>query len=179
MKIGLYGAQSTGKTTLLNALAGEPVFKEFAICTEVTRWVKALGLPINEHGDDATQVMIALKHVSNLMRFDKMITDRTLLDGWCYATWSYRRGNISTEIYKSLEDDLNDYMDKYNFIFYIKPEFKVVQDGVRSTSSEFYDEVVEIFEENSKKYNNIHHITGSVSDRIQQVKDIILGELLK
>jgi hypothetical protein len=45
---GISGAQSVGKTTLLNALRSEPTFKDYSICDEVTRRVKSYGLLIND-----------------------------------------------------------------------------------------------------------------------------------
>ena len=48
MRIGITGAQSVGKTTLLNALRSEKLFDDYTICDEVTRRVKSYGLPIIE-----------------------------------------------------------------------------------------------------------------------------------
>ena len=85
MKIGIAGAQSTGKTTLLNALRSEPCFKDFSICDEVTRRVKSYNLPINEQGGDITQKLIMHEHIVNVFMHDDMITDRTVLDGVVYT----------------------------------------------------------------------------------------------
>ena len=41
MRIGITGAQSVGKTTLLNALRSEKLFDDYTICDEVTRRVKS------------------------------------------------------------------------------------------------------------------------------------------
>lgn len=179
MKIGLTGVHSTGKTTLLNALAGEEVFKDFKICNEVTRWVKSLGLPINEEGRDATQIMIALKHIHNLVSNEKMITDRTLLDSFVYATWAWERGQLTKSIYSDLLEQLNFYIGGYDFLFYIRPEFKIEYDGVRSTAESYHQEILDLFEQHIQYQFKAYHITGSVSDRVQQIKDIVLRELLK
>ena len=55
MRIGLSGTQSTGKTTLLNVLRSEKHFKEYQVNDEVTRWVRSLGIDINEAGSDISQ----------------------------------------------------------------------------------------------------------------------------
>ena len=52
MRIGLSGTQSTGKTTLLNVLRSERIFKDYQVNDEVTRWVKSLNIEINEAGSD-------------------------------------------------------------------------------------------------------------------------------
>ena len=46
MRIGLSGTQSTGKTTLLNVLRSERIFKDYQVNDEVTRWVKSLNIEI-------------------------------------------------------------------------------------------------------------------------------------
>jgi len=80
MRIGITGAQSVGKTTLLNALRSEKLFKDYAICDEVTRRVKSYGLPINEGGTDTTQRLIMNEHIYNAFMHEDMLTDRTALD---------------------------------------------------------------------------------------------------
>ena len=80
MKIGITGAQSVGKTTLLNALRSEKLFKDYVICDEVTRRVKSYGLPINEEGTDITQRLIMNEHIVNVFMYGNMLTDRTALD---------------------------------------------------------------------------------------------------
>ena len=61
MRIGLSGTQSTGKTTLLNVLRSEKHFKEYQVNDEVTRWVRSLGIDINEAGSDISQELIMMK----------------------------------------------------------------------------------------------------------------------
>ena len=46
----------------------------------VTRWVKSLGVDINESGTDLTQELILMKHLDNLFLNDETISDRTLID---------------------------------------------------------------------------------------------------
>ena len=77
MKIGISGAQSVGKTTLLNALRSEKKFKHYTICDEVTRRVKSYGLPINENGTDLTQQLIMQEHIVNAFMYTEFIADRT------------------------------------------------------------------------------------------------------
>ena len=95
MRIGITGAQSVGKTTLLNALRSEKLFKDYVVCDEVTRRVKSYGLPINEEGTDITQRLIMNEHIVNVYMHDNMLTDRTALDGLVYSTYLYKQNKIS------------------------------------------------------------------------------------
>ena len=66
MKISFTGAQSTGKTTLLNAMKSMSIFRDFVFRDEITRSIQKQGLKINEQGDDATQNKIIDSHLLNL-----------------------------------------------------------------------------------------------------------------
>ena len=77
MKLGISGAQSVGKTTLLNALRSERGLLGFTICDEVTRRVKGYGLPINEDGTDVTQNLIMQEHIVNVFMYDIKTSIRT------------------------------------------------------------------------------------------------------
>ena len=63
MRIAISGAQSVGKTTILNALRSEKIFKDYHVANEVTRRVQSYGLPINENGTDLTQRLIMQEHI--------------------------------------------------------------------------------------------------------------------
>lgn len=184
MRIGLCGTHGVGKTTLLNALAGERVFKDYSILSEVTRWVKSLEIPINEAGSDATQYMIGFKHYYNLQNHPKMITDRTIIDCWAYSLWSNDRGKVSDECHLLITNLMYKMVPQYDFIFYMEPEFELEDDGVRSINENFHNEILENFKNvyrlwtETSKNVNIFKIGGSVSNRVQMVKDIILKEKL-
>ena len=75
MRIAISGAQSVGKTTLINALRSEKALKDYTFCTEVTRRVGSYGLPINEDGTDITQRLIMQEHIVNYFMNDNMICD--------------------------------------------------------------------------------------------------------
>ncbi len=67
MIVSFTGAQSTGKTTLLNILKNKN--KDINFIEEVTRRInREYDLPINESGNSLTQLMIIADHVANLYR---------------------------------------------------------------------------------------------------------------
>lgn len=172
MRIGISGAQSVGKTTLLNALRSEEVFSSFKFCIEVTRRVNSYGLLINENGDDTTQRLIMQEHIVNMFMNDKMITDRTSLDGLVYTQYLAENKKVTPSAYDHALKVFKKLQPRYDIQFYIKPEFEIENDGVRSIDTFFRDRVVRIFEETIKEHDiNVVYVTGSVRDRVQQVID--------
>ena len=47
MKIGLTGTMSVGKTTLVNALEKNKLFKGYKFATERSEYLMSLGIPLN------------------------------------------------------------------------------------------------------------------------------------
>ena len=177
MRIGISGAQSVGKTTLLNALRSEKCFKDYDIRNEVTRSVKALGININESGSDISQQLIMKEHIYNLVMFDNMITDRTALDGLVYTTWLYNDNRVSPECFVEVQKVFEKTIKMYDCIFYIAPEFPIEDDGVRSASAEWQNEIVALFNQCIEIYNvPVINVSGSVRERVNTILKTI-GEL--
>lgn len=177
MRIGISGAQSVGKTTLLNALRSEKCFKDYTIRNEVTRSVKALGININESGSDISQQLIMKEHIYNLVMFDNMITDRTSLDGLVYTTWLFDSGKVSPECFVETQMIFEKTIKMYDYIFYIAPEFPIEDDGVRSASKQWQNEIVTLFEAVIDTYNvPVINVSGSVRERVNTILKTI-GEI--
>lgn len=170
MKIGISGTSSVGKTSLLNALRSEQQFKHYTIANEVTRKLAAQGFKINEAGNDATQYAIMNSHIVNLFMNDDMLTDRTALDGLVYTKWLYIRGQVEAETLDYAFKVFDRAYNHYDVNFFISPEFEIEDDGVRSNSVSFRDEIHDIFEQYIKEYNlPVIRLTGSVRERVEQV----------
>lgn len=174
MRIGISGAQSVGKTTLMNAMRSEHKFKRWRVCDEVTRRVSSYGLPINENGNDLTQRLIMQEHIANVFMYDKFIADRTALDGYVYTKWLYSHGKVKSSTLQTVREIFKKVQPYYDIQFYIRPEFEVENDGVRSINLEFRDEIVKLFDLTIKDYElPVHVITGSVRERIDQILKVI------
>lgn len=170
MRIGIAGAQSVGKTTLLNALRSEPEFKDYEICNEVTRRVNSYGLPINEEGNDITQRLIMQEHIVNVFMYDNMITDRTVLDGFVYSSYLMTGKKINVNTYLYADRIFERVINYYDLLFYIPPEFDIKDDGVRSTDIKFRDDIANLFEYIiNERMVPVIHLQGTVRERVGQV----------
>ena len=176
MRIGITGAQSVGKTTLLNALRSENIFREYTICDEVTRRVKSYGLPINESGNDNTQRLIMNEHIANVFLHKNMLTDRTALDGLVYSTYLYKNAKINLPTLNYVMDVFDKVWPQYDHVFYIEPEFDMIDDGTRSIDIAFRDQIVDIFDSIiERKKLTMHRVKGSVRNRIITIMDYLEG----
>lgn len=176
MRVGIAGAQSVGKTTLLNGLRSEIIFKSYAVCNEVTRKVLSYGLPINESGSSITQKLIMQEHIVNVFMHDKMITDRTALDGLVYTKYLHRKGTVDADTLNYAWNVFHKVWPHYDHVFYIEPEFEIEDDGVRSVDTNFRDAIVELFNQVIEKEGlNVIRLTGSVRNRINMVVNILEG----
>lgn len=170
MRIGITGTHSTGKTTLMHALRSESVFEGFQICDEVTRWVKSLGVDINENGSDLSQELVMMKHVYNIYMHEDMLADRTTLDGLVYSRALHAAGKISDKTLQKVHTVFSKTIDEYDFLFYIKPEFDIEDDGVRSSDKEWQKVVEELFDSAIEHFElKVIPISGSVRQRVEQV----------
>lgn len=176
MRVGISGAQSVGKTTLLNALRSEDTFKDFQVCDEVTRRVKSYGLNINESGNDNTQKLIMNEHIYNVFMFDNILTDRTVLDGLVYTKYLYINGRVEKSTLDHAFKVFLKVMPLYDHVFYIKPEFDIIDDGVRSTNTKFRDDILELFEQTIRATGvKVKYVGGSVRTRVETIVNIVKG----
>ena len=171
MKIALSGAQSTGKSTLIRALKEDPLFSDFEVFSNITRQLSQSGYKINELGEDKTQLEMMRIHSENASVLGSAIYDRCVIDPYVYTLYLYRQGQVDKKTLNYAYNKMKENYKKYDIIFYIKPEFDIVEDGVRATDITFRDEILKIFEEVLKE-ENIKTI--SLSGSIQERKDAVI-----
>tara|TARA_B100000287_G_C19956180_1_gene512536 strand:- start:152 stop:478 length:327 start_codon:yes stop_codon:yes gene_type:complete len=106
--------------------------------------------------------------------YSDMLTDRTALDGLVYTAYLHLHKKVSKDtldIVKAIYDKI---IHEYDYIFYIPPEFNIVDDGVRSIDPNFRDEIVELFEGYiSEMPREIVRLSGSVRERLDQIMKVI------
>ncbi len=178
MKIGFSGVQSTGKTTLINLMQKDPDFANYTFVTEIVRTLVAQGIPINEKGTAETQILVLGEHMKNLLK-DNVVLDRCLLDGVVYTIHTLnnlKNGHEFTWLKEYASNLLDHFIHRYDIIFYLQPEFDIVDDGVRSISTQYRNETNELFKKIIERIGDsvkIVSLSGSVERRMLQIKNAI------
>ena len=182
------GAQCTGKTTLLKHLYKENGDYPFVFIPEVTRLIRReYNMPINEGGDDLTQMLIMTEHVRNVFR-DRadyiirgvhQIFDRCALDGIVYSHYLLDKGKINRATYDACELIYKKLINKYDVIFYTSHEdVELVDDGERSVDKIFREDIIGLFDM-YMQYNIIEkgprvvHLEGTVEERLKTIKSTL------
>lgn len=175
MKIAFTGAQSTGKSTLISKLKSLNEFQEYLVVDNIARFLYHKGLPINDTSDtfNATQLLIMNKHLEYLLLNKNLLCSRCLLDGLCYTDHLWSENKVDSWVFSYAFQITSEYLSTYDCIFYLKPEFALVNDGIRSNSEVFRQEVAKKFDKWVQTFNsrngNIIGISGSINERLKQV----------
>jgi hypothetical protein len=177
MRVSFTGAQSTGKTTLLNKC--KEVYKDYKFVDEVTRYVRrTYDVKINEIGGTETQLYILAEHIKNHLRSEEnLMLDRCILDGYVYTKYQVNQGKVSEQVLHAFNGVFGLLMDKLDYIFYTDPaDVKLVDDGERSVDYKFRDDIIDIFEGvityklSPKNKDKIIRLKGSVEKRMQTIE---------
>jgi nicotinamide riboside kinase len=167
LKIAFTGAESTGKTTLVNELVKH--FPDVPLLTSFTRSVPNY---LDKSSDVQKQLMAA--YTSKLLEFSStgFICDRTIFDVCAYSivkgVWSqeYIDGVLELYSHTSVFPD---------YIFYTPIEFPMVQDGGRPEGTRVaIDEAIHML---INKHAETEYITvrGSVEQRMETILRAIQG----
>jgi len=181
MIVSFTGAQSTGKTTLLNEIKDKNPWLDSV--DEVTRRIKReYNLPINESGGDITQSMIMADHIANVYRkYDSdVILDRCAMDGVVYTHWLYNKGKVSKEVLSWSKKIYNELISAYDVIFITDPaDVPLVDDGERSIDVDFRKEILDLFDDYKydliieNRADNVYTVSGTVSERMTFIKKVL------
>ena len=181
MIVSFTGAQSTGKTTLLNKIMDQNPYIDSI--DEVTRRIKRdYDLPINEEGGDITQSMIMSDHIANVYRKVKgdVLLDRCAMDGVVYTHWLYNKGKVSKEVLDWSRKIYTQLVERYDVIFYTSPDdVPLVDDGERSINVDFRNEILDLFDDYifelviESRADNIYTVRGTVDERLNYIKKVL------
>ena len=179
MLISFTGAQSSGKTTLLNHW--NDCTNHWNVVPEVTRKLKRQGFDINDDSDNYTDTQIAIltDHLNNIFSYSNTdmntILDRCLVDGFVYTRYFRMNGKVDEFTDKVFSYMLNKYISRYDYIFYTSPyDVALINDGERSISESFRNKIIKLYEELIlNKYPNVFVLEGSVESRYNKMVEII------
>jgi nicotinamide riboside kinase len=181
-RIAIVGTHSTGKSTLIEDLKEKlsPTLSDFYFIKQVNRECHKYGLKINEEANDLTQLYIAandLKQIVEAPQDKTVISDRCILDTYVYTLSMWKKGKVSEMVLDSISTLLGNCLSKYTHLIWLRPEFEVVPDGVRSVDEEWREELDSDFEGYLKFIKletcKIITLSGSREERVNKFIDII------
>jgi thymidylate kinase len=175
MRFALTGSHGVGKTSVISELDDwlsvrgiKSIFN-----SSNARKIRQSGMLINDEGDDIVQLIIECNHVSHFSS-NNWFADRSVLDTYAYGKYLYKRGKISTSCDATVSYLMKQFIGRYKVVFYIPIEFDMVSDGVRKEDKKFQkeiDQIIKAYLDTSSV--NYETITGSVTERAEQIKEII------
>ena len=144
MLVSFTGAQSTGKSTMLNMCCTHPVFRKFHCVPEVTRKVKReQNLDINEQGDSVTQLFILKEHLHNHYLKGDALLDRCIVDGVVYTDYLYYNNMVDQWVYQYALKLFDLLAPRLDVIFYTDADdVELVDDGERSVNNKFRNDII-------------------------------------
>lgn len=186
-RISFCGAQGTGKTTLFEAVKNDEMFKGWNFYSEVVRqMLEREEVVINENGNSESQKKIfdAYNEILDKMFDNPSVSDRCIVDVAAYTSRLFDTCNPKDEDYNKLSnEDFRERKEvvrrKYelSLIVYFPIEFPLVEDGVRSIDEQFQKDVDMKIQQFLKNYDIPYiTITGSVEERLEQLKKVIFSE---
>lgn len=169
MKIVFTGAQGVGKTTLLDILDKCFTTKEpITYIRNFTRDMVEKGYQINNQGNDSTQLAIMKMHNYYIQNEPNFVADRCALDGLVYTYHLFTKDQVTKETLDVCEDVFKSIIKKYDYIFYMTPEFPITGDSYRSADSAYQSTIAQLFEDFIQSYNvPVIKLSGTVGDRLK------------
>lgn len=172
MRISISGAQSTGKTTLINELSQLKEFKDYTILKSPSRF---LYLNYDMKFDSAnTEIQLAIltMQAMNTLQYQDSIFDRSLVDNLAYLKYYKERGkcDIRPETEKFIYDISSKLLAKIDYHFLLVPEFNIMDDGVRVVDIEQQQQITQEIKELFVRFKiDFTTVTGNIADRVSQV----------
>lgn len=165
-KIAFSGAQCTGKSTLINKL--KSMRDDFVYIGSPSRNVDKEH--INESGGEYGQNIVVTEVIRRSF-IDNTIQDRCLLDSLAYSKYLYEhKKTISERFYIYNFEAAKKLLKSYDVIFYLDPEFDLIEDGVRSPDNDFRNIIAENFRYLIIELDiKVVQLTGDVDSRMRQI----------
>lgn len=169
-RIAVIGAQCTGKTTLAKLISEK---LNLPILSEVARKFKKEQLSaLNPEYPKIQEELLNLQMEQESLHKD-FVSDRSTLDNLSYYLYGCADKVSSEDRSKYILRALSN-ADRYTYIFYLRPEFAIVEDNFRDCNPIYQMKIDTIINTILQLYN-IHHykITGSIEHRINKALEIL------
>lgn len=165
MRIGFTGVHGSGKSTLLREMIGWSELNGHAFISGLTRaQARNNGVVINQGGNFEGQKTLVKAMAWHLKTLPNLVIDRTLIDIYAYTVHHRDHNSLTSQELNYIRTQARKYQSLFDVVFYIQPEFDVIQDGVRPTDPAFVVEVAA----------NIHH-TITLGDALDSKKIVNLS----
>lgn len=184
-KIMFCGSSCTGKTTLLNVMKKDLLFKDWTYFENVVRNLHKEGREICEKSSSETQTMIFDRYYDILREMDKglSISDRSIIDVAAFTSVLQEQLPIGDKdyykMYLTMEHQLQEISCKVkdlSLVVYTPIEFPVEDDGERLVDNllrdKFDQKILEILFKNKISYLRV---SGSVEERLSQIKKVVFS----
>lgn len=161
MKIAICWAHGVGKTTLSRILSEK---LNLPILPDIVVDAFHLGFEINENTPIETQIWLTGKQLENEKINTSFVADKCIFDYFVYADVLGMDSEVVSVVQKIALRNGN-----YDYIFYIRPEFPIKDDGIRSINPDFQKWVQDRYERFLKEGGFKYIIlTGSVEERVTE-----------
>lgn len=176
------GSHSTGKSTLVEFFRGKEGYVCLDSCTRTTisdrerriDGVEDLGLTQIRMLDQVTKRMADIVKM-NAENPDKIFCmDRSVLDFIGYSRAFNKRGLLSDEYLKQIEEKCDRLWEYIDVFFYLPIEFQIVNDNVRSLDEDLRQMVdKEILDQILWNKVRAVKLTGPVLVRVKKVQEVV------
>ncbi len=175
MRIGFTGAHGTGKSTLLREMFTWKELNGHCFVSGLTRHqAKTKGLKLNQHGNFEGQKELVKAMSWHLKTIPNLVVDRTLLDIFAYTVHHRDKGGLNSRELNYIRNRARQYQHMFDVVFYIRPEFEIKGDDVRSADPGFAIEVAAIIEHavtlEPLGTREIVVVSGTVKERLTTIK---------
>ena len=173
MKIGITGAQSVGKTSLIMKLKETPFFKDYFVHQSPSRYLKkGYGIGFDTANTDTQLATLALQ-LYHINQYENTIFDRTVVDNLAYYFYHQKRhnSNMSRGAINFMFDMSHAFMEDIDYTFVLSPEFPIEADGIREVDERQREEIGEILTRllPDFAYDKFEYVYGPIDDRVVQI----------
>jgi nicotinamide riboside kinase len=175
-RIGVIGAQSTGKTTLIQYLLEEPEFKGYIHVPSPTRYLKTMFGMDFDNADTEIQLSTLCMQALNMGIRDKAFYDRTVIDNYAYLQYyaGIGKSNLSANSLNFIQYISHTLANRLDVIIVLRREFDMIPDGTRIVDErqqqEIEDRIMKNLYDLGVDARKIVSLSGTVEERVASFK---------